>query len=64
MTLMADLIEQLEPYVQEIKVSNKEVSWEDALQDLKMLTPLSEIGTEVLASLNQSSEGRKQRKKS
>lgn len=62
--MMADLIECLEPYIQEIKKGSKVLSWGEALEDISLVSPLAEIGTEILNSLNQSDKRRKQRKKS
>jgi hypothetical protein len=65
--IMADVIEQLKPFVTAIDAKKGDTSiteWDDALTYKEFLIPLTEIAGEVLAQFNDGGEKGKKRKKS
>lgn len=65
--LMADLIEQLKPFIVSIdakKDAKPITEWDDALTYKEFLIPLTEIAGEVLSQFNDGGEKGKKRKKS
>jgi len=65
--LMANLIENMQPFVSKIDASKDGVAietWEDALNHPEFLQPLSQIGSEILGQFGAKDQKAVKRKKS
>jgi hypothetical protein len=66
LVVIAGLIENLQPFVTKIDCKKGDLvidSWEEALNHAEFLTPLSEMGTEVIQRLSGEQSGKGSRRK-